>query len=72
MKMLSLSQAEKLVSSNRSASWDGWTVLLHTPSNNAFMFKDAQFINGKWGRVVKVSPNTKGEYAIPNKFAKNV
>lgn len=65
----SLETMEKIVSQNRSLSWDGWTVLNTYP--NPVGWKDASgvFIKGKWFTQKRYEPASDG-WNIPSKFVR--
>ena len=65
----SLETMEKIVSQNRSLSWDGWTVL--NTYQNPVGWKDANgvFIKGKWFTQKRYEPGNDG-WNIPNKFVR--
>jgi hypothetical protein len=67
MKIRSLEQMEKIVSSNKFLEWDGWTVLHLTPSRNGVTSKFGVYRNGKWYIQRRFEPNLDG-WDIPRNF----
>lgn len=62
-----LEQMEKIVSSNKSLSWDGWTVVNSYPSEKGRTSKNGALINSKWHLQSRFTPDRKG-WNIPSKF----
>lgn len=62
-----LEQMEKIVSSNKSLSWDGWTVISSYPSERGRTSKDGKYINSKWHMQNRFEPTRSG-WNIPSKF----
>jgi hypothetical protein len=69
MNILSLDKMEEIVTTNKSLSWDGWTVLELKADNAAWMKQNAAFIEGKWNRINRYEPNENG-WTIPDRFVK--
>lgn len=65
----SLETMEKIVSQNKSLSWDGWTVL--NTYSNPVGWKEATgvFIKGKWFTQKRYEPGVDG-WNIPSKFVR--
>lgn len=62
-----LDQMEKIVSSNKSLRWDGWTVVMSYPSDKGRTSKFGAYINRQWHITKRFVPNEKG-WDIPEKF----
>jgi hypothetical protein len=63
----SLEQMESIVLSNKSLSWDGWTVLHSQKSDRGATSVNGQLKNGKWHIVNRYEPSKDG-WLIPDKF----
>lgn len=60
----SLEKMEEIVESNPYLKWEGWDVLWYKPYPAGFLKRDGAFFNGKWTRVVRISPN-RGGWKLP-------
>ena len=69
MKITSLEKMEQIVKSNRSLSWDGWTVLNSFPSEKGRTSKNGVRIKGVWNIQNRFEPTMDG-WDIPNKFVR--
>jgi hypothetical protein len=69
MNVSSLDKMEEIVTTNKSLSWDGWTVLESKTDDAAWMKVNAALINNKWHRVNRYEPNENG-WTIPDRFVK--
>ena len=67
MNIKSLEKMEKIVQSNTSLQWDGWTVLSITKSFKAKTSKHGKYINGNWYLVKRFEPSRNG-WNIPESF----
>lgn len=67
MKVTTLEQMESIVSSNKTLSWDGWTVVDNQPSERGRTANNGAFVNGKWSIQKRYTPARTG-WDIPNKF----
>ena len=67
MLIRSLEEMEKIVSSNDSLSWDGWTVVSLKPIDSGIMSKDGVFINDKW-YLQKRYDLTENGWELPTKI----
>lgn len=67
MNIKSLDQMEEIVESNKTLSWDGWTVIENRVNENGVMSKDGAFVDGKWIVQKRFVPNENG-WDIPKKF----
>ena len=70
MKTIDLDQAEQLVLNTRFASWDGWTLVIADDRYDGFYRTNGVFKNGKWMTQSVFSPNTEGNYVVPNRLKK--
>lgn len=68
MLIKDLDQMEKVVSSNKQLSWDGWDVLHRHESKRASVSKDGVFVNNKWYMQKRYKPSTNG-WDIPDRYA---
>jgi hypothetical protein len=64
-----LYQMEKIVSKNKTMSWDGWTVVNSFPSEKGRTSSNGAYINGKWCIQNRFVPSTVG-WEIPDKFVR--
>lgn len=64
---LDYSAAHKFVERNRSARWEGWDILIFSPTQYGFSHPEGAFVNGKWGMQVRVKPDSKGLWHIKQK-----
>ena len=62
-----LSHMEKIVASNKSLTWDGWTVVNRYPSEKGRTSKNGVLVNSKWHLESRYSPERSG-WNIPSKF----
>lgn len=69
MIVKSLEQMEKIVSQNKSLSWDGWNVVELTKSPNAVFKAEGAYVNGSWHIKNIFSANRDG-WSIPNKYVR--
>ena len=69
MLINSLEEMETIVESNKSLSWDGWTVLERTKSPTAWSDKAGVFINKVW-HIQKRYDLTEDGWEIPSKFVR--
>ena len=67
MQIKSLEQMEKIVSSNKSLHWDGWTVVNSYPSEKGRTSSQGAFVSGKWHLQRRFVPSQTG-WEIPDKF----
>lgn len=69
MQVTSLEKMETIVESNKSLSWDGWTVV-DTQKNPAGWAKtNGAFINDSWHIQNRFEPTEQG-WDIPGKFVR--
>ena len=66
MLINSLKDIEKIVDSNSSLSWDGWTVIETKSSPTAWMSPDGAYQDGKWLLCKRYEWNE--GWNIPKKF----
>lgn len=67
MIVTTLEKMESIVSSNKSLSWDGWTVVNMYPSNKGRTSKYGVFRNGTWYMSQRFVPTRDG-WSLPDKF----
>ena len=65
MRVSSLEDMTRIVSSRQDLEWDGWDVVKYTGANNAIYSVDGVFKNGKWLKK-KVFPITEDGWHLPN------
>jgi hypothetical protein len=70
MVIRTIEEMEKIVSSNKELSWDGWTVVKRYPSDKAKTSKQGVFIKGVWYIEQRFEPTAKG-WEISGKFGSN-
>ena len=58
---------EKIVASNKSLTWDGWTVVNRYPSEKGRTSKNGVLVDSKWHLESRYSPERSG-WNIPSKF----
>jgi hypothetical protein len=56
---------EKIVSSRKDLSWDGWNVVRHSSGHNAQYSPNGVYLNGEWMKK-KVFPVTESGWHLPN------
>lgn len=64
MLVVSLSEMEKVVQSNKNLFWDGWDVVQYKKSDRSQFEKDGSFFCGKWHKRT-VFPVTESGWNIP-------
>jgi hypothetical protein len=69
MLINSLEEMETIVESNKSLSWDGWTVLERTKSPTAWSDKTGVFINKVW-YIQKRYDLMENGWEVPSKFVR--
>ena len=62
-----LSHMEKIVASNKSLTWDGWTVVNRYPSEKGRTSKNGVLVDSKWHLESRYSPERSG-WNIPSRF----
>lgn len=67
MLIRSLEEMEKIVSSNDSLTWDGWTVVSLKPVDSGIMSKDGILIGDKW-YLQKRYDLTENGWELPTKI----
>jgi hypothetical protein len=65
----SYEKAHKIVDSNRSLFWDGWTIVEFKPSRDSVTSKNAIFKNGRWGYSKRFEPGENG-WKVPGKYVR--
>jgi hypothetical protein len=70
MIIKTIEEMEKLVSSNKELSWDGWTVVKRYPSDKAKTSKQGVRIKGVWYIEQRFEPTSQG-WEIPGKSGGN-
>jgi hypothetical protein len=70
MIIKTINEMEKIVSSNKELSWDGWTVVKRYPSDKAKTSKQGVFIKGVWYIEQRFEATTDG-WEIPGKINNN-
>jgi hypothetical protein len=70
MVIRTIEEMEKLVSSNKELSWDGWTVVKRYPSDKAKTSKQGVFVKGVWYIEQRFEPTSHG-WEIPSKSVSN-
>jgi len=63
-----LETMETIVKSNKTLSWDGWTVINSIPSERGRTSKNGALLNSKWHIQTRYEPSQNG-WDIPSKFA---
>jgi hypothetical protein len=70
MIIKTIEEMEKLVSSNKELSWDGWTVVKRYPSDKAKTSKQGVRIKGVWHIEQRFEATEQG-WEIPGKLENN-
>lgn len=70
MIVKTVEQMEKIVASNKSLMWDGWTVVNSVPSEKGRSSSTGALVNSKWHVQTRYEPNRMG-WDIPNKFVEH-
>jgi hypothetical protein len=70
MIIKTINEMEKIVSSNKELSWDGWTVVKRYPSDKARTSKQGVRINGVWYIEQRFEATAVG-WEIPGKINNN-
>lgn len=65
-----IEEMEKIVSSNKELSWDGWTVVKRYPSDKAKTSKQGVLVKGIWYIEQRFEPSAQG-WEIPGKLGNN-
>jgi hypothetical protein len=60
MIIKTIEEMEKLVSSNKELSWDGWTVVKRYPSDKAKTSKQGVLVKGVWYIEQRFEPTSQG------------
>ena len=68
-QIISLDEMEKIVSRNRSLSWDGWTVLHTYPNPVGWRTNEGVLVKGRWFTQRRYEPQKDG-WKIPNKLVR--
>lgn len=68
MIVKTLEKMEKIVESNKSLSWSGWTVVHSSKSELAKTSKHGAYVNGSWYLQKSFVPTRDG-WNIPDKLA---
>jgi hypothetical protein len=61
--------AHKVVDSNKSLFWDGWTIVEFKPHPDAITHKSAIYRNNRWGFTKRFEPSTNG-WKVPDKYVR--
>ena len=67
MQITSLDQMEAIVETNKSLSWDGWTVVDSKQDPTAYTKTNGAYINSQWHVQKRYEPMENG-WDIPNKY----
>jgi hypothetical protein len=70
MIIKTIEEMEKIVSSNKELSWDGWTVVKRYPSDKAKTSKQGVLIKGVWNIEQRFEVTELG-WEIPGKLNAN-
>lgn len=62
-----LDYMEKIVASNKTLLWDGWTVVNSYPSESGRTSAKGALVNSKWHLQTRFEPTDSG-WNIPSKF----
>jgi len=68
--VMTLDQADSLVSRLPSARWDGWDLVMFSPNRAAWTKQDGRFHDGSWGFETRVPVGNDGRYRVPLRFVK--
>ena len=70
MKIInSLEKMEKIVSQNKTLSWDGWNVVEMIKSDRAYTSKDGVLKNNSW-HLKKTLALSRNGWEIPEKYVR--
>lgn len=64
MKRLDYEDAHAYVDKSPTAFWEGWTMVLFTPTQAGATSPRGIYRDGKWGIAMRVSPNSEGLWTI--------
>jgi hypothetical protein len=70
MIIKTIDEMEKIVSANKSLSWDGWTVVNRFRSDKARTLKNGVCVKGTWYIQERFEPSVDG-WVIPEKMISN-
>jgi hypothetical protein len=70
MIIKTIDEMEKIVSSNKELSWDGWTVVKRYPSDKAKTSKQGVLVKGVWYIEQRFEATING-WEIPGKINNN-
>lgn len=70
MMKISLDSAENLVANRSDLTWDGWTIVQHTPHGGGWLRKDGAFnrLTRRWTVAKRFEPQSDGRYHVPRSF----
>jgi hypothetical protein len=68
MQVISVEAMEKIVSKNRSLSWDGWNVIELIPNSKAMLKANGSKVRGVWYIKTTFIIEHDG-WKIPSKYA---
>lgn len=64
MKRLNYEQAHEYVEKSPTAFWDGWDLVLFTPTRAGATSARGIYRDGRWGIAMRISPNAEGNWLI--------
>ncbi len=57
--------------SNADVRWDGWDIVIVTPTHYGFSNPKGVFRNGRWGMEYRVGADEKGIWKVNHKVVKH-
>ena len=68
-KILNENSAENFVAKTWNASWDGWDIVMFTPSPRAYFKKNGVYSREhlRWGFEERTSPDARGNWTVLTK-----
>lgn len=63
MKRLNYEQAHEYVERSKTAFWDGWDLILFTPTQAGATSARGIYRDG-WGMATRISPNSQGQWLV--------
>lgn len=66
--MLDYDQAHQYVEDQqkqgRNVFWEGWDIIIWKPSRSGYFTKQGRFLDGRWGKAIRIRPNKGGKWFI--------
>lgn len=63
-QLLDYEAAHAYVEKSKTAFWDGWTLVLFTPTNVGATNARGIYRDGRWGVATRISPDGEGKWLL--------